>query len=270
MEDTRRDAEARGDEVNMVPPAGEGTGMVAAVGTAPGATAQAAVRAEAERLACRADAFRLLGIFLRLPTAQVARGLAEGAVAADAREICAGLGLGEEANAMAKEACQLFGQARGADPDELLDELRCDYTRLFTNPEHPLVSVYEGVFKNTGDFDTSALTFVSPTALDAERRYREQGLWVDPQGNESADHMGAELDFACFLCEKAACQLRGGFCDEAHATRAALDGFRHAHLDKWGAAFFSLVAAQAATPAYRAVGRLGAALMGPAPAARTD
>lgn len=215
--------------------------------------------ADAAALACTADAWRLAGIFMRLPTAEVARGLAEEAVAADAQEVLAGLGLNEK-NVQA--VVEGFSACRGAEPDGLLDRLRRDYTRLFTNPERPLVSIYEGVFKDTGDFDTSSLVFVSPTALDAERRYREQGLRMDPHSNESADHMGAELDFCCYLCDRAARQAAEGASDAARETLDALDGFMAAHLDKWGAAFFGRVAEHAQTEAYRAVGRLGGALMG--------
>lgn len=84
------------------------------------------------------------------------------------------------------------------DAEEALRALRLDYTMLFTNPEGAVVSPYEACFKGSDDFDSSGLTFISPTALDAERVYRQLGIKPSGYSNESADHMASRRSFSAW------------------------------------------------------------------------
>lgn len=67
------------------------------------------------------------------------------------------------------------------------------------------------------DFDSSGLTFISPTALDAERVYRQLGIKPSGHSNESADHMGVETEFLGLVYE----QLAGAVDDSGDEERPA-------------------------------------------------
>lgn len=203
-----------------------------------------------------ADAYRFVGVFLDVPGAEVVEGVVNGSAADDLAAILS------DAGASDTEAAEVLEAFNGGVPlaAEAATELRRDFTRLFTNPEKPLVSVYEATFKGADDFDTSKLAFVSPTALDAERRYRRWGIEVGGARRESPDHMGAEVDFISYLLETWAQALGEG--DEERAERARCDvcEFMDAHFLKWGEPFFAVVADRARTGTYRGVGRLGVLL----------
>lgn len=206
-----------------------------------------------------ADAYRLVGVFLQLPTEEVARGVSEGAVASDLKAILDEMGCSrDEAEAVLRELPEPVGLSAA---DGGLTALRRDFTRLFTNPEKPLVPIYESVFKGSKDFDTSALVFVSPTALDAERAYKEFGMAVDPAKHDSPDHMCAEVDYLCALYWRMGELLELGDDEAVVAIRGKIDEFSQSHLLKWGDCFFSLVKEHALTAAYRMVGALGALLI---------
>lgn len=203
----------------------------------------------------RASAYRFIGVFLSLPDETIVRGIDDGSAAADLRDILTECGF--ETNLISRVS-DLFSEA---DPgNHLLSRLRQDYTRLFTNPEKPLIPIYEALFKKTDDFDTSGLVFISPTALDAGQAYKRFDLEVDPQKHDSPDHMGAEMDFMCYLyfnLAEAVAQKDRGTVQKLEDT---LRLFKEEHTSKWAADFFSRVEAVATTPQYRAIGMMGYAL----------
>lgn len=207
---------------------------------------------DADLLQARADAYRLASTFMSLPTPELAQAVADGSVAASIQEIMGILGIDETRT---EEIVRGFAVPAEQDPSELHRDMRRDYTRLFTNPEHPLVRIYESVFRDAGNSDTSNLVFISPTALDAERCYRENGLRMDPARSDSADHMGAELDFVGHLYDLLANEADDG------STSAALDEFMRKHLLAWGISFFEQVERLALTGVYRSIGAFGATLL---------
>lgn len=206
--------------------------------------------------AAQSDAFRMAGIFLALPAANVAEGVRSGAVAEDMRALAREA---KDEGRLLEAAALLDETASGGKEtaETTLRGLRRDYTALFSNPEHPAVNVYEAGFKEADDFDYSRLTFISPTALDAERQYKAWGLAVGREPYESPDHMGAELDFLSFLWLQVAEALADGDEEGAARARAAIAEFRRTHFDKWAKPFFEQVYEAASTDAYRAVGLLG-------------
>ena len=193
----------------------------------------------ADALQARSCAYRLLAFFMALPTRDVADSVLAGSLRADVEEIADGANF---------------------DPEEALRALRLDYTMLFTNPEGAVVSPYEACFKGSDDFDSSGLTFVSPTALDAERVYRQLGIKPSGHSNESADHMGVETEFLGLVYEQLAGAVDDSGDEERQRLATILEDFDRGHFLKWGAAFFSRVQNAAQTPVYRALGCLGVAL----------
>lgn len=212
-------------------------------------------------LHARSAAYRLLAVFLSLPNETVARGVVGGAVREDLAAILdEGLFGDSEKNVVLSVYDAGDSPEVSASVGSVLTTLRRDYTRLFTNPERALVPVYEAVFKGADDFDTSQLTFISPTALDARRSYRELGLDMSSDVRDSPDHMAAECDFACFAYRELALAIEADDSDRVDDVERVLGRFMQNHLLKWQDKFFSLVAENAATPMYRAIGELGVLL----------
>lgn len=155
----------------------------------------------ADALQARSCAYRLLAFFMALPTRDVADSVLAGSLRADVEEIADGANFDPEEARRVTEALDAENSFWQLDAEEALRALRLDYTMLFTNPEGAVVSPYEACFKGSDDFDSSGLTFISPTALDAERVYRQLGIKPSGHSNESADHMGVETEFLGLVYE---------------------------------------------------------------------
>ena len=121
----------------------------------------------ADALQARSCAYRLLAFFMALPTRDVADSVLAGSLRADVEEIADGANFDPEEARRVTEALDAENSFWQLDAEEALRALRLDYTMLFTNPEGAVVSPYEACFKGSDDFDSSGLTFISPTALDA-------------------------------------------------------------------------------------------------------
>lgn len=216
----------------------------------------------ADVLQARSCAYRLLALFMALPTLDVAESVLAGSLRADVEEISDGANFDPEEARRVTEALDAGSAFWQLDAEGALRALRLDYTMLFTNPEGAVVSPYEACFKGSDDFDSSGLTFISPTALDAERVYRQLGIKPGGHSNESSDHMGIETEFLGLVYEQLAEAVDGGDDEERQRLAAILDDFDRGHFLKWGEAFFSQMHAAAQTPVYQALGCLGVALAG--------
>ena len=214
----------------------------------------------ADALQARSCAYRLLAFFMALPTRDVADSVLAGSLRADVEEIADGANFDPEEARRVTEALDAENSFWQLDAEEALRALRLDYTMLFTNPEGAVVSPYEARFKGSDDFDSSGLTFISPTALDAERVYRQLGIKPSGHSNESADHMGVETEFLGLVYEQLAGAVDDSGDEERQRLATILEDFDRGHFLKWGAAFFSRVQNAAQTPVYRALGCLGVAL----------
>ena len=194
-----------------------------------------------QNVAC-ADAYNLLSLLLQFPTLELAEGLSLGGVQTDMRAIGSELGLDQ--HRVETIAADLDALCLGADKEELRENMRREYTRLFNHPDHPQVPLYEGVF--IAEYGKGLLSkaerprmFVNAAALDAERCYKTLGLRPDGDAQMPGDCMSTELLYLGILHEGCAkCLLEG--------DRAALEGyqdkvseFAQAHGSKWFHDFFS-------------------------------
>ena len=205
-------------------------------------------------LQARADAYKLLSVFLVLPDEAITSSVSDGSFRATVVDLADTLCVSRD------QKQEILSALEGVEKEVLFD-LRLDYTRLFTNPDRACVPIYEAVFKGNDDFDTSGLTFISPTALDAERCYRAWGFECDAKSNESPDHMGFECAFMGELYGACASALDSSDTDEALAIEKATGRFVETHFQKWAKDFFGLVAKHAKTGTYRSLGLLGVALV---------
>ncbi len=79
---------------------------------------------------------------------------------------------------------------------EAFHALRVEYTNLFLNMPHPLISLYESVW--TALVGEKVLVFANDTALAVKERYRAAGFEPDAL-TEPPDHLAYELGFLCEL-----------------------------------------------------------------------
>jgi TorA maturation chaperone TorD len=214
---------------------------------------------DTQQLAAASDLCQLLAHFCHLPSLELVAALVAGSLLADARQILEELGIGEEDVA---EATGLLAEYTGegtdaAGQEALLHELRVDYTQLFTHPLHPAVPIYEALLLYEVEPQGGRpQLFTNPEALDCEHRYSQAGLRRSVDFNESADHLGTQLEFLGFLFGLALAQTQQG--DPAlDDTLERLDGFLASHWQRWAEPFFKLVGSRAQTPAYQAFARMG-------------
>jgi TorA maturation chaperone TorD len=78
----------------------------------------------------------------------------------------------------------------------ILPDLMQEFTRLFIGP-YP-IPLYESVHRSE-----TGLVMQQET-LAVRRKYLEAGLIVNPEQSFPDDHIGAELEFVFYLCQKAA------------------------------------------------------------------
>lgn len=94
---------------------------------------------------------------------------------------------------------------------------------------------------------------------DVSGFYRSFGLKVDSTRGETPDHAGIEIEFAAFLAEK---ERIAPDAEKAAISHDIYVAFLRDHLGKWGPAFGRLLARNAPSEEYRAVGRLLDAFLG--------
>lgn len=199
-----------------------------------------------------ATLFQVLARGLTCPDADMAKAIEDGSFAAEVGELLACMPFSESLAERVERSLEEL--ARTIDDPGFLSGLRREYTRLFSAPQGALVPPWETLFLNA-DEDASEFGSVlirSKEAADARNRYEAAGVSLALQ--ESADHMRLECEFAGYLCSQLAQETQ----PESRQTWARhLDGFVHAHLDRWFAAFFDTLAANARHPFYRTIAALG-------------
>jgi len=101
-------------------------------------------------------------------------------------------------------------------------ELVEEYTRLFIGPQP--IPLSESVYRSA-----SGLIMQEET-MAVRRQYRESGLMMNPGHAFPDDHIGAELEFVFYLCQKAA-QAEGS--EEKNILLKRQQDFFREHLVLW-------------------------------------
>ncbi len=81
-------------------------------------------------------------------------------------------------------------------PTHLASALIPEYTRLFIGPQP--IPLYESVYRSPSGLLNQEET------LAVRKFYQEAGLFVHPASSIPEDHIGTELEFIFFLCQRAA------------------------------------------------------------------
>lgn len=210
-----------------------------------------AIRHDADDALACADAARLLHTFLVLPTPELAAAINDGSLMGSMRELAAHLPL----SAADKEACMRLCEAYSPRLNDIsTDELRKDFTRLFTHPKKPLVKPFESAFNLAVQAGESPLIAVNKTARELDELYARCGFCTSRKITLAGDHIAVELSFFAALIEKATAANDQG----QERLLDELQAFAEHHMLAWWGAFFDQVAQHANTSSYVFIGKFGA------------
>ncbi|MBS3975236.1 MAG: molecular chaperone TorD family protein [Syntrophomonadaceae bacterium] len=207
------------------------------------------------------DLYQILSISLWLPTEQLTAGLLDGSLAEDVCSIMGELKFSEEEIEKFKDKLNL--QGKSISEEELLIDLRQEYTRLFNHPNEPQVDIYETLFLHDPEEGEKAkpALFISPAALDVERIYRKAGLLRSGEVNEPSDHMATEMEFMMYLYLQKARALQENNTEEVARREDEIQEFNEVHLKKWARDFFDLCTSSSNHTVYRTFGEMGKLFM---------
>ena len=125
-----------------------------------------------------------------------------------------------------------------------LSDLRLEFTRLFVGPAP--VPLYESIYRSP-----SGLLMQEET-LAVRRKYMEAGLVVNPKESLPDDHIGTELEFIFYLCQKAS-QAGDGEVREVF-LRIQQEFFRE-HLMLWVSSLGDRLFQEAQSPYFKGVAK---------------
>lgn len=204
------------------------------------------------------DFFQLLSLSLRLPTTELAEALLDGSYRQDGINILEELFCSQEDILQVGEALEPLKGTK-VETTPLLIEMRREYTRLFDDPKQPALNIYETLFLHDPEDKQGAMLFMSPSALDAERCYKEAGVSLVKQSAEPADHMATELEFMMYLYGKKGKALQEKNNEELEIIEKQIQQFEEMHLKKWFLEFFNSLQTQSKSAFYQGLARLAKA-----------
>ena len=193
-----------------------------------------------------ADACELLAAATPFPGEELARGLAEGTLAADARSCLEDCGVEP---CEAADACAAWSGLAGQDADALLAQLRRVHSLLFMRQGNGVaVWPYESAFRHVaeGKGGEPAL-FRSPVALAVEGAMREAGVLPEDSRVEPCDSAWNELAFLSYTIGSEAEALAADDGQAAALWRQRSERFVEEHALRWLPAFFEAVSRALAT-----------------------
>ncbi|BAE82678.1 TorD/DmsD family molecular chaperone [Desulfitobacterium hafniense] len=222
----------------------------------------AAKEIEIQHVIAASDMYQLLSRFLHLPTEEISIGILGGSLAEDVREIFEELGVDNSRTREIQSRLRAL-QEETSGKSDYLSALRQEYTRLFTHPRNPVIDIYETYFlfqPEEGGQDKPAL-FISPAALDAERRYKQAGLTRAKEFNEPGDHMATELEFMAYLYLQLAKALLEDNPEGIFQRKEQIKEFTEIHLQKWAREFFNRCTADSQMEVYQIYGLIGSTFL---------
>ncbi|MBM4334262.1 MAG: molecular chaperone TorD family protein [Deltaproteobacteria bacterium] len=126
--------------------------------------------------------------------------------------------------------------------DQLSPGLLQEFTRLFVGPVP--VPLYESVYRSESGLLMQQETF------SVRAKYLEAGVVVNPENSFPDDHIGAELEFVFYLCQKA------GQAEDAKMRDALMEmqyRFFQEHLITWVSPLCDRIYAEAESSYYKGI-----------------
>jgi len=231
-------------------------------GQMPGVMKKSGLSARQEAQA-RADMYGFLAaVYLRPPTPDLVRHL----VAEDFLEELSSL-FGEEIVADLKKF------AADTHPDSDFAALDQEYMNLFAVPTGRYVTPFEDVYQGqTVDGMLKRGPLMGERAIAARRIYRAAGADMDRTCKELPTHIGVELSYMSFLCERQAAAIRDeaeqvlpdgekGTAADSVRYRELQIKFLNEHLNAWFPQLSRSIQANAKSPFYRGLARITEAFL---------
>lgn len=212
---------------------------------------------EYQKAVAASDMYQLLALSMHLPQKEWVGGLLDGSIAEDVTSLFPELEFDPRDTWNIEKTLEDI-RSNGESGENLLSELRQEYTRLFSHPRKSAIAIYEAVFRyKPGQGDDLPLLFVSPAALDAERCYKKAGLKLSNAVKESPDHMGTEMEFMMYLYLQKANAVRGDDQEELARRNAEIEEFERLHLKRWAKDFFNECKTTSTSKTYITIGEIG-------------
>lgn len=127
----------------------------------------------------------------------------------------------------------------------LVPDLLLEFTRLFIGPSP--IPLYESVYRSE-----SGLVMQEET-LAVRKKYMEAGLVVHPDRSFPDDHIGAELEFVFYICQRAA-EAKGA--EQQEALLRMQQKFFQEHLIQWVTPLCDRLFEEAGSPYFKGVARM--------------
>lgn len=210
------------------------------------------------------DLYRLVILLLQSPTAQTVESMKSQSIAPDFISIAEELDLRSEDIGDLPERLNAL-QRELLENEDPLGLLRREHTRLFSNPQGPLVPPYEGLYSAVKRGDGSVargevMLVVNPAAVDVERVCRQIGFALGSDNHFPADGATVELEYMARLHDAASQAVLNGDEDVASEQRERIRDFHYAHISKWMPEFFSDIARAARIDFHAIAAEMGALL----------
>lgn len=124
-----------------------------------------------------------------------------------------------------------LGLAAGDDPEAI----RREYDNLFVVPLGQYTTPYEAVYRDEREVAGKKVRglLMGPSTVDVIQRYKRTGAQLDSSIKELPDHIGVELAFMEFLCEREAEALEKEGSSERDLLQKEQATFLSDHLMTW-------------------------------------
>jgi TorA maturation chaperone TorD len=164
------------------------------------------------------------------------------------------LELGFDSLAKAAEFTKSRQYCASQNTEDLLHELRREYTRLFIKTsKDPEVAIYEALFiaKHKGS-GSQPLMFVNPEAIELSAIYKRVGIVRNRDFNYSEDHFAFQFIFLSKLH-----QILGLVEEHQEDFSQLLEEYHEKHFDRWSVDFFAECEKASLIETYRTFWQLG-------------
>ena len=174
---------------------------------------------------------KLFSIAYESPTTTLADAVVSGTLSNEIKTAWMALGLPQNSIDEFSGRLELYV---GQDEEEILHELRCEFTRLFLG-DNPLIANSEGMWRMKSE-GRSAVLIINSYSLEIADFMRECGIIKAEGYNDCIDYIDTEFDFASHLAERPQYLI-----DLGKDPIELLDSFIEEHMRLWIPGFCSEV-----------------------------
>ena len=209
---------------------------------------------EAKQIAkVRGSIYTLLSQCFMQPTKELVNSIIDGTLN-DAFEN--NIGLTEDKKVLEKlvKLKDFSTQSKKLFSEEVLREMKAEYSRLFVGPGHVLAPPYESVYKTKNEDNKTGMV-MGDSAVAAKQFYRSADLEISDNYKDLPDHITLELHFMGHLCTLESERDEESEGDQASVRKMQVN-FLKAHLGSWVSNFSQAISQATNSPFYCGVAEL--------------